>query len=332
MREVINVPGSNTFIIVGQLGGVWRSENDGRNWSVIEPQYPYPNQPPHFRDVIIDPTTGALVAAGPDGSIIRSTDSGKTWTAVFQGVITLGEAFTQILVDKQHKTLIACEAQYQSIYLSKDGGIHWEKVTAIPTENRNLWHGAVSEKLGLIVVTGQKGAVATSRDGGYTWETIQSGTREDLYGAFADEKSGAVFVVGDKGTILRSADGKQWQAVDSGIGSTLRRMTTDPKTGALLAFGQEGTILRSTDGGKRWNVVATPVADTELRTALVEPGSNNLVIVGRNGVILRSEDGGENWKQLPSHTDQHFRSAGFNPATGTMIAIGDGLVRLSRNH
>jgi hypothetical protein len=43
-----------------------------------------------------------------------------------------------------------------------------------------------------------------------------------------------------------------------------------------------------------------------------------------------SADGGASWGLVPTHTTQHFRSAAFNPATGTLIAVGEGLVRLSR--
>lgn len=330
MREVVHVPGSDSFVAVGQLGGIWRSEDDGRNWDFIEPRYPYQNQPPHLRDIIVDPATRALVAAGPDGSIMRSTDAGRTWTPAFQGVITLGEAFTQLLPDKTHNTLLACEAMYGSVYLSKDGGASWEKAATIRTGGRNVWHGAISEKLGLAMLVGQQGAIALSGDGGRNWEMAPSIVEEDLYGAFADDKSGALFAVGDLGTILRSEDGRRWETVTVPTMSTLRRMFADPGSGALLAFGQQGTILRSADGGRSWGKVVAPELESELRKALVEPGTGHLVIVGRDGVVLLSRDGGASWGRVPSHTGHHFRSAAFNPATGTLIAVGEVLVRLSR--
>lgn len=330
MREVVSLPGTDTFVIVGQYGGIWRSEDDGRNWDLIQPRYPHQNQPPFLRDLVIDPVSQALIAAGPDGSIMRSTDAGLTWTPAFQGVITLGEAFTQILPDRTRNTLLACEAMYQSVYLSKDGGANWEKAATIPTGGRNVWHGAVSEKLDLIVLVGQRGAVAISGDGGHTWEVPPSLVEEDLYGAFADAETGALFAVGDAGTILRSEDGSRWETVSTPTGSALRRMFADPGSGALLAFGQEGAILRSTDGGRSWRKATAPALQSELRKALVEPGTGNLVIAGRDGVILLSKDGGVSWGRMPSHTDRHFRSAAFNPATGTLIAVGEGLVRLSR--
>ncbi|HEX5056919.1 MAG TPA: YCF48-related protein [Gammaproteobacteria bacterium] len=329
MREVAHVPGTDTFVIVGELGGIWRSEDDGSSWDVIEPKYPYPNQPPYLRDIIIDPSTQALVAAGPDGSIMRSTDAGRSWKPVFQGVITLGEAFTQVLADQGHRALIACEATYQTVYRSGDGGASWEKAANLQTGGRNLWHGAVSEKLGLVMIAGQRGIIAISGDGGSHWELPATGTSEDLYGAFADAASGALFAVGDWGMLLRSEDGRQWRQVNTGTRSTLRRMFADPASGALLAFGQEGVILRSTDGGKSWRKAASPDLDSELRKALAYP-DGKLVIVGRDGVILLSGDGGASWGRVPSHTDEHFRSAALNPGTGTLIAVGDGLVRLSR--
>lgn len=330
MREVVNLPGTDTFLIVGQYGGIWRSEDDGRSWDSVRPVYPYRNQPPFLRDVIVDPESQALIAAGPDGSIMRSTDAGLTWTSAFQGVITLGEAFTQILSDRARNTLLACEAMYQSVYLSKDGGASWEKAATVPTGGRNVWHGAVSEKLGLIMLVGQQGAVAVSGDGGHGWEVSPSLVEEDLYGAFADDRTGALFAVGDRGTLLRSEDGRRWETVNTPTGSALRRMFTDPGSGALLAFGQDATVLRSTDGGRSWRKAVAPVLQSELRKALVEPGTGNLVIVGSDGVILLSKDGGASWGRMPSHTDRHFRSAAFNPATGTLIAVGEGLVRLSR--
>lgn len=328
LRKVINIPGSNTFLTAGELGGILRSEDDGRSWSFVNVGYPYPNQPPHHREIVIDPQTEALIAAGPAGSIVRSADKGKNWAPVFQGDIKIGEAFTQILIDSKNKALIVPEVLYGSVYISKDGGMNWDKAATLPA--KRLWHGAVSEERGVIVLAGKDGTIAYSEDGGFTWTGIYTLLEGNFYGVYAAE-DGTFFAVGDKGTIMRSEDGgKTWQTMNSRTFSTLRRMLTDPKTGALLAFGQDGVIVRSENAGQDWTVIANPAAE-ELREALIEPGTENLLLVGRQGAVLRSMDGGKTWEALPSHTTQHFRSAGVNPVTGTLIAVGDGLVRLSRN-
>ncbi|MBL4827375.1 MAG: hypothetical protein JKY66_06630, partial [Spongiibacteraceae bacterium] len=330
MRKVVHLPNSNTFVVVGQLGSILRSENDGRHWQSVEVDYPHPNQPPHLRDIIIDENSKALIAAGPAGSIVRSSDAGRSWSSVFQGPIHKGEAFTQILVDKKRNTLLACEVLYQSVYRSGDGGLNWKKLTTIDSNGRRLWRGAVSEKLDLMLMVGQRGAVSISRDGGETWKMGSTATNNDLYGAFIDERSATLFATGKHGTIVRSEDGEHWEKIPSGTTNTLRRIVTEPTTGALLALGQHGTIIRSNNNGLQWSLAKSPGEDSELREALLEPDSNHLLAIGSAGVILRSADQGEHWQRLNSHTQQNFRSADFNPATGTLIVVGDGLLRFSR--
>lgn len=332
MREVINLPDSNTFIAVGQLGGIWRSDDDGVNWQVVDVAYPFPNQPPHLRAIVRDPENGAILSAGPVGSIMRSSDEGLTWTSVFQGKVHLGEAFTQIMHDKKRNAYLAVEVLYRSVYQSVDAGLSWEKIATIESDERNLWHGAVSDKLDLIMVVGQKGGVAISRDGGKQWSMAESNIYNDLFGAYADDKDALLLAVGENGMVLRSENGTDWQTATSNTASTLRRVFKDPKSKALIAFGQEGTIIRSTDKGQNWTKIQTPISSGELRHALLETETNNLLVVGRDGVVLRSSDGGLSWQRLPTHTTQHFRSAATNPKTGTIIVVGDGLVRMEKTN
>lgn len=328
IREVKNLPGTNIFVAVGQLGGLWRSSDDGKSWKMIDVDFPLKNQPPHLRDIVQDSETGALLAVGPVGTILRSTDQGLTWTSVFQGKAHLGEAFTQILYDEKNKSYLLCEVLYRSVYQSADAGQSWSKVTTIESNERNLWHGAVSDKLDLVMVLGQKGGIATSFDGGVSWKMAETNTYNDLYGAYADEKTKLLLAVGQHGMVLRSENGSAWEIVESGTAATLRRVVKDPNSGALIAFGQGGVIVRSTDEGKSWALAERPVYEGELRTLVIENKTNNLLLVGREGAILRSVDGGISWQMISSHTTQHFRSAAVNPATGTVIVVGQSLVRL----
>lgn len=332
IREIIHVPNSNTFVAVGQLGGIWRSIDDGKNWKALDVAYPFKNQPPHLRDIVRDAESGALIAAGPAGSIMRSTDSGETWTPAFQGQIHLGEAFTQVMYDKQRKAWLAIEVLYRTVYQSTDAGAGWQKIASIESDERNLWHGAISEKLGVTMVLGEKGGIAISHDGGFNWLMAETNAFNDFFGAFADDEHGVLLAVGQNGVILRSENGSDWQSVDSKTASTLRRAYKDPKTGAYLAFGQEGTIIRSTDAGLTWTpVTEKPVLnDVELRVAIQDAATGDVLLVGRDGVILRSADGGLSWQKINSHTTQHFRSAASNPQTGTVVVVGDTLVRLSK--
>jgi photosystem II stability/assembly factor-like uncharacterized protein len=329
IRKVMHLPGTSTFIAVGQLGSVWRSEDDGRSWKYINIEYPYQNQPPHLRDILQDPDSLDLIAAGPSGSIIHSSDNGMNWKPVFQGKIQKGEAFTQLLYDSNSKKYYACEVLYQSVYQSPDKGLSWNKISTIDSDGRNLWQGVFSDKLNLLLVVGEKGAIAFSRDGGYNWKMAETDTYSDLYGVYVDPNQTLFLTVGENGVVLRSENGADWQAVDSSVTSTLRRVISGPDNGSIIAFGQDGTIIRSTDGGVNWTKTKTPEYSGELRLAFNDKRSNHLIIVGQEGGVLRSKDSGKSWQIIDSHTKQHFRTADINPKTGTIICAGEGIVRLS---
>jgi photosystem II stability/assembly factor-like uncharacterized protein len=331
IRKVLHLPHSSTFIAVGQLGSVWRSEDDGKSWKFIDIDYPLQNQPPHLRDIVQDPVTQALIAAGPAGSIIHSSDNGLSWKSVYQGELQKGEAFTQLLYDKEHKRYYTIEVLYRSVYQSSDNGLNWSKIANIESGGRNLWHGVYSKELDLIMVIGEKGGIALSRDAGYTWKMATTHVSADLYGAYIDPNEGVLLAVGESGVILRSENGTEWQTVKSGTTSSLRRVIKDHDSNTLIAFGQNGTIIRSTDGGKIWLSAKTPEYAGELRTAFIDYRSNNLIVVGREGGILCSSNSGVSWSLIKSHTRQHFRSATINPKTGTIISAGEGIVRLTHN-
>jgi photosystem II stability/assembly factor-like uncharacterized protein len=331
IRKVLHLPGSSTFIAVGQLGGVWRSVDDGRSWRLINIDYPHQNQPPHLRDIVQDPHTLDLISAGPAGSIIHSSDGGVSWSAVFQGEIQKGEAFTQLLYDEKNNNYYACEVLYRSVYQSSDRGLSWDKIATIDSGGRNLWHGFISNEQSLFLLLGEKGAIAISRDGGYSWKMAKTDTSYDLYGAFFDSEENIALAIGENGVILRSKDGNDWQSIESSVTSSLRRIIKEPNSGALIAFGQNGTVIRSIDGGQKWSKTKTPDYSGELRAAIIDDRTDSLIIVGQDGGVLRSSDGGVGWKLIDSHTTKHFRNAAINPETGTIISVGQGIVRLSED-
>jgi photosystem II stability/assembly factor-like uncharacterized protein len=330
IRKVLHLPNSNTFIAVGQLGSVWRSEDDGLSWKLINIDYPHKNQPPHLRDIIQDPNTLALIAAGPAGSIIRSSDNGANWSPVFQGEIHKGEAFTQLLYDKQINTYYACEVLYQSVYQSPDSGLSWNKIATINSDGRNLWRGVISNEPNLYILVGEKGAIAFSRDKGFSWKMAKTNSYADLYDVYVDSKERVLLAVGQNGVILKSGNGSDWIPVDSSTTSDLRRVIKDHNSGALIAFGQNGAIVLSTNSGQNWTKAKTPDYSGELRCAIIEYLTDSLIVVGQDGGVLRSTDSGKSWHLLDSHTNLHFRSATINPKTGTIISVGEGIVRLSR--
>ena len=327
IRDAVHIPRSNQFLAVGQLGGVWLSEDDANSWRLIEVDYPVKSQPPHLRDIVIDDNTGALIAAGPAASIIRSEDSGKTWSSVFRGEFSKGEAFTQVLHDKKNNHYFIAEVIYGNIYRSADVGKTWEPIAQVQKNGHRLWHGAISEPLGLMLLAGQNGGVAVGKNNGEDWLHPETKVSNDLYGAYADQNSPLLIAVGDYGKILRSEDGEHWSSVESGTTQRLRRVVSDDKNGVLVAVGAGGTVLRSENKGLDWQATELPNYEGELRTGFFDK-ANNMFLVGQDGGLFKSSDRAKSWKRVPTPTERHLRSAALNPETGTIVAVGDALLRI----
>lgn len=142
---------------------------------------------------------------------------------------------------------------------------------------------------------GYYGTILYSPEGGKTWESQESGTKELLTAvAFVDGDYG--WIVGTQGVILSTSDGgKTWNKQISGTEYDL--------TGVYFlnrregwAVGQSHTILRTSDGGKVWEVLST--GEELLLKDVIFLDSSKGFVVGEFGTILMTEDGGVTFKRL----------------------------------
>lgn|GEM_PF-3239725 len=169
---------------------------------------------------------------------------------------------------------------------------------------------------GLIV--GTAGLILKTTDAGVSWDSVQSGTAQNL--AFISVHGTTGITVGASGTILRTDDeGASWSPQASGTKSTLNSIAY-LGSNSWVAVGDGGKILRTTDGGSLW-LQATSGVGTNLYS--VSFSSSNIgVVSGSQGTILWTTDGGLDWvKQNSAGAGALFSVAMVNPTTAT--AVGD---------
>jgi photosystem II stability/assembly factor-like uncharacterized protein len=330
LREIAPAAKGTALIASGRLGEIIRSTDSGLNWTPVRIDYPNPNTPPDLRALLLSPSGEALLAMGPPGAILRSNEDGSVWQVRHWTDIEAERALPWGLVDARRKLVVAVEAR-GAMQVSPDDGRSWvTHGNSLPAGSVPFWQGAVLENAGVMVVAGDSGRALRSADEGRTWEPVDTGSSEHLYGSYADENRGVLFLMGAKGTMLRSTDlGQRWSSVSTGSDQELRRMLRDPQTGALLCFGTFGTVLRSQDDGLTWKKSATGT-DGVLRKGLVEPRTGNLLLAGSRGALLRSTDGGRRWETIATHTTHHFNSIAADKQTGDLVLVGDRIVRLVR--
>jgi photosystem II stability/assembly factor-like uncharacterized protein len=332
LREILLTPQGNALIATSRLGDVLRSTDAGRSWRVVTPRYPDPHTPPDLRGLIVAPMRNAVIALGPPGAILRAGADGLDWQVAVWNDIAAERAFLWVLADEKRGQLVAVEAR-GGMMVSDSQGSNWRRSdlpVSLEPGKLPFWHGTVLASRDLMLVAGEAGRAARSRDGGASWQVLDTGSGENLYGSYADEATGTLFLAGSKGTLLRSADlGSTWTGVATGSAQELRRLWRDPRTRSLLCFGAHGTLLRSQDDGRTWRA-ATSGTDGVLRKIIAEPASNHLLLVGGQGALLRSADGGRNWEKLDTHSLRHFSSIAADKQSGDLVLVGERIVRLVR--
>jgi photosystem II stability/assembly factor-like uncharacterized protein len=164
---------------------------------------------------------------------------------------------------------------------------------------------------------GQGGAVLHTTDGGKSWITQDSTTREDLFAIrFDTAQIGAA--AGKAGTLLVTSDGgTTWRAAPHVTGETLRGVTV--AAGVTVAVGDRATIVRSHNG--RAFVAATIPGAADLRGVATDPGAREIVAVDSAGAIWSSRDRGVSFARVATAREPLY-AVSLDHHGGRGLAVG----------
>lgn len=280
----------------GGPGGLLRTADGGRTWSVVEGGLsrvpsPSPDQRSRYFAVAVspsDPNRLYTVDSGwSSGHVLRSDDGGLSWRSVLDSA--------QLPPDRPYKAGLMVLALAVDPLDPDHVFVANEENPISTTDGGATWEGALNDKVGDgYRGLGYSGLVATA---------AAFGTKRGVMylGAF------------DGGNIVRSVDdAKSWTrplspAVEWGGSYSI---ASGPAGAVLVLLGQDndfGGIARSADAGATWTVAAgagsgLPDAGTQLgdegRPGMVLSlgGTSFLVTIGGN--LLRSDDDGATWTML----------------------------------
>ncbi len=190
----------------------------------------------------------------------------------------------------------------------------------------------INEKIGCAV--GDRGgepygAIVITKDGGLSWETVESRANNDLWDVyFVDEKMG--WICGSGGVILLSKDGGESWVKQMSVSTVMLQdiFFLDKRNG--WAVGLNGTIVATADGGRNWSPLTGGRASGEVGAGAAGLTGVQFVtlkkgwVVGDNGTIKMTENAGKTWvvQNDPAITgiDSNLASVDFvNETTGWAV-------------
>lgn len=232
----------------------------------------------------IDERTGW--ATGHAGAILRTDDAGEHWTVQRTDFSVDQPLYSVYFRSKDEGWAVGL---WSLMLHTVDGGKTWTRVTLPPPPggtkaDLNLFK-VFGNGQGGVFVTGERGYVLRSMDGGANWAYQATGYQGSLWTGVAWD-DGAVLVGGLRGSLYRSADnGHTWTSAALGQTSSITALVAHGQ--AVYGVGFDGLLLSSTDAGRSFTVARRD--DRLPLTSLAQAPSGALITFSKFGVPEQPE-------------------------------------------
>ncbi len=284
--------------IPDDLDGIFRTTDGGRTWT-------------HVLDAVIndvmyvDQNTAVATGVLP-GQVYRSTDGGQSWAAVSQEFEEDGPLNDLALVDE---FTIAGASHQGDVWLSHDLGTTWTKTLDAIGDLPYTWELNFTDA-GVGILTGARGIIYRTSDGGQTWQYITNGIGMDIT-AIEMHTDRYGIAVARNTYVMRTTDGgTHWtvqkpeiRGQEFGFDESLNAVDILDDQNAFIA-GPGGTVFKSVDAGQNWMPISSggrlPV-DLDIRDIAART-PDDIWVVGSNRDMFRTQEsiyrtlnGGQTW-------------------------------------
>jgi photosystem II stability/assembly factor-like uncharacterized protein len=260
------------YVAVGERGHTLRS-TDGKAWT----QSPSPVRATLTSVFFVDAQNGW--AGGHDAAIIGTNDGGKTWKLQHWAPEMNVPVLDIYFFDSQRGIAVGAYGLYLT---TSDGGTSW--VSAENAATTEEWHfnGLTRLADGSLLLTGEVGGVAHSKDEGTTWTKLVSPYEGTFFGALPHGAAGTI-LYGLRGNVfvienVATASPASWRKLETGTHQPILGGTTLAEGGMVLV-GAAGVVYKGDANGLQ--AVANPAGIT--LTAVVPAKTGGLLAVGEKG-------------------------------------------------
>ncbi|HMQ70551.1 MAG TPA: hypothetical protein PKA90_16335 [Ignavibacteria bacterium] len=289
----VKVTGVGSLMLGSDNGTVYKSTNNGFNWSIY-----------NFNDPLLNSSSFKYVLgqSNDNFSVVGTNCAYGYLYAPVDSVMRIAvfpqpdlEAVSEVSGVFNYTSFVAAGTG-GNFYIRDTQSPYWRKDTSATTiaagRNINYCMGHIFVGDNGLIMKADSVGFPQSNGEYIKWRVIPGGTTKNLYAVYAS--SGATYIaVGQDGIILKTSDfGENWVQLQSPVTEDLYGVHLN--YGSLIC-GANGTILRSFPAiPDKWFKQSTP-ANEDLYT-VYSLSYSDFIAMGRNGIILRTTDGGGDLK------------------------------------
>ncbi|MCL6100535.1 MAG: T9SS type A sorting domain-containing protein [Bacteroidetes bacterium] len=251
-------------IWAGTSNGIFRSTNNGENWSriILGPAFT------PVRSFAFNPN-GQMYFAG--WYVYKSIDKGMHWNQLdhnkVQGIICL--------TINSNGDIFAGSSNGEGVFRSADNGENWMKTNSGFPQQIYIYSLVIDHNQNIYAGTNE--GIFKSTDNGNNWTKIYN-SNQDFILSLAINSNGDIFVAKFK-TILKSTNkGVSWVVINT-TASAVNSITID-SMGRIFA-GTDNGICKSDDNGENWTLINGGLTNTDVLS--LSANANNDIFAGTYG-------------------------------------------------
>jgi len=343
-------PGNTNIIYAGSDAAIYRSNNNGDSWTLMDGQT-FSWGPPGVRagwpiDMQCDPRNPDRVFANNySGGNFLSEDGGRTWTNASTGYS--GAQIIGVAVDPFDPARIFVAGR-SGAWQSTDAGVTWSGIHN-PGESDPLaggeWGGVAFDPVSKDHILLGSEIILEWRSNENRWEYHEyiPGYGPDTSEIeFAPSDSNYVYAVSanhnsmihaynyesGRGIILSRDGGSSWEVVtgEEFSNAILTDVAVDHHNPSIVYVAAQTGLYRSTNSGDSWTNLVIKTPGESVRTVAVHPIDSNRLYVGVSGIgFYLSDDGGKSWRQVYAGLEPNgdYRDIIFDPTEPNTIYLSD---------
>jgi photosystem II stability/assembly factor-like uncharacterized protein len=273
IRSLAVSPHNPHHLLAGSEVGLYRSEDNGANWNLIDS----PMDGMQIWSAAWDLSDPDLIFAGTKPpAVFRSADGGKKWdklpVPIAKECFAGSPKVTNIIPDPRDNRTIWVSVEIDGVFRSRDKGETWTRLPPLGDKivNQDIHGLAIGQGLTSKIVATTPDGIWTSLDEGESWSLhgFPPLTARDV------SYCRGVAIKPDDPDVMFVANGD-------------------------FIPGRCGAIQRTTDGGKTWAACKLPVVpNSTMYWFATNPADPNIVVANSlHGYIYTSMDAGETWEK-----------------------------------
>ena len=310
-------PTDDTFY-VGSGGSVYKTNNDGRTWTLIGP----PGQNGDMCDIAVDPRdSDVLYLPRRAHGIVKSIDGGINWTPINHGLFNISISLLAVPNVPDSEIVYATSQGGEGTFKTNDGGNSWsylneggithpwaDELVVSPHDPETIWYVA------------DVAQVFETTNGGTTWRKIiepRGGGEGFRFGSVyalapAPSEPDTIYALKNGFGIFKSIDkGRSWRFLHQSEIDYTYSIAVDPVNPDIVYSGynpkpfQDFAMVRRTlDGGDSWVTVLQVPQSKGITSVVIDPANPDIIYAGSTGEkgrLYKSADGGDSWSILNEH-------------------------------